>query len=165
MVKPGIDTEQVLIRFRNERQTLAALDHANIVKLLDGGSSEEGLPYLVMEYVEGLPIDQYCDLHRLSIDERLRLFREVCSAVQYAHERLVIHRDLKPANILIAKDGTPRLLDFGIAKLLNPECFQTPLGHSNGLASHDSGIREPRADSRASSYDRNRCLFLGRIAL
>ena len=125
MVKPGIDTEQVLNRFRNERQTLAALDHANIVKLLDGGSSEEGLPYLVMEYVEALPIDQYCDLHRLSIDDRLRLFCEVCSAVQYAHEKLVIHRDLKPANILIAKDGAPRLLDFGIAKLLNPECFQT----------------------------------------
>ena len=127
MVKPGIDTEQVLQRFRNERQTLAALDHANIVKLLDGGSSEEGLPYLVMEYVEGLPIDQYCDLNKLSIDDRLRLFREVCSAVQYAHENLVIHRDLKPANILIAKDGVPRLLDFGIAKLLNPECFQTAL--------------------------------------
>ncbi|MGA3087811.1 MAG: serine/threonine-protein kinase [Terriglobales bacterium] len=125
MVKPGIDTEQVLDRFRNERQTLAALDHANIVKLLDGGSSKDGLPYLVMEYVEALPIDQYCDLHRLSIDDRLRLFREVCSAVQYAHEKLVIHRDLKPANILIAKDGAPRLLDFGIAKLLNPECFQT----------------------------------------
>src|SRR5271155_4556062 len=127
MVKPGIDTEQVLQRFRNERQTLAALDHSNIVKLLDGGSSEDGSPYLVMEYVEGLPIDQYCDLNQLSIDDRLRLFREVCSAVQYAHERLVIHRDLKPGNILIAKGGAPRLLDFGIAKLLNPECVQTAL--------------------------------------
>jgi serine/threonine protein kinase/tetratricopeptide (TPR) repeat protein len=127
MVKPGIDTEQVLQRFRNERQTLAALDHSNIVTLLDGGSSEDGSPYLVMEYVEGLPIDQYCDLHKLSIDDRLRLFREVCSAVQYAHEKLVIHRDLKPANILIAKGGVPRLLDFGIAKLLSPECFQTAL--------------------------------------
>jgi len=127
MVKAGIDTEQVLQRFRNERQTLAALDHSNIVKLLDGGSSENGSPYLVMEYVEGLPIDQYCDLQKLSIDDRLRLFREVCSAVQYAHEQMVIHRDLKPANILIAKGGVPRLLDFGIAKLLNPECVQTPL--------------------------------------
>ncbi len=127
MVKPGIDTEQVLHRFRNERQTLAALDHSNIVKLLDGGSSEDGSPYLVMEYVEGLPIDQYCDLNKLSIDDRLRLFREVSSAVQYAHEKLVIHRDLKPGNILIAKGGVPRLLDFGIAKLLNPDCFQTPL--------------------------------------
>jgi eukaryotic-like serine/threonine-protein kinase len=127
MVKPGIDTEQVLDRFRNERQTLAALDHSNIVKLLDGGSSEDGSPYLVMEYVEGLPIDQYCDLHKISIDDRLRLFRQVCSAVQYAHENLVIHRDLKPGNILIAKGGVPRLLDFGIAKLLNPEFFQTAL--------------------------------------
>jgi len=127
MVKPGIDSEQVLHRFRNERQTLAALDHSNIVKLLDGGSSEDGSPYLVMEYVEGLPIDRYCDLNKLSIDDRLRLFREVCSAVQYAHEKLVIHRDLKPGNILIAKGGVPRLLDFGIAKLLNPECFQTAL--------------------------------------
>ncbi len=127
MVKPGIDTEQVLQRFRNERQTLAALDHSNIVKLLDGGSSEDGSPYLVMEYVEGLPIDQYCDVNQLGIDERLRIFRKVCSAVQYAHEKRVIHRDLKPANILIAKGAVPRLLDFGIAKLLNPECFQTAL--------------------------------------
>jgi serine/threonine protein kinase/tetratricopeptide (TPR) repeat protein len=127
MVKPGIDTEQILHRFRNERQTLATLDHSNIVKLLDGGSSEDGSPYLAMEYVEGPPIDQYCDENKLSIDERLRLFREVCCAVQYAHEKLVIHRDLKPSNILIASGGVPRLLDFGIAKLLNPDCFQTPL--------------------------------------
>ena len=127
MVKPGIGTEQVLQRFRNERQTLASLDHSAIVKLLDGGSSEDGSPYLVMEYVEGLPIDQYCDRNHLSIADRLRLFRDVCSAVQYAHQSLVIHRDLKPGNILITKEGLPRLLDFGIAKLLNPECLQTPL--------------------------------------
>ena len=101
MVTPGTGTEQILQRFRNERQTLAALDHPNIVKLLDGGSSEDGSPYLVMEYVEGLPIDQYCDRNQLSIDDRLRLFRDVCSAVQYAHQNLVIHRDLKPGNILI----------------------------------------------------------------
>ena len=127
MVKPGIDTEQILHRFRNERQTLATLDHSNIVKLLDGGSSEDGSPYLVMEYVEGPPIDHYCDEKKLSIDERLGLFRQVCSAVQYAHEKRVIHRDLKPSNILIANGGVPRLLDFGIAKLINPDCFQTPL--------------------------------------
>jgi serine/threonine protein kinase len=127
MVKPGIGTEQVLQRFRNERQTLASLDHPAIVKLLDGGSSEDGSPYLVMEYVEGLPIDQYCDRNQLSIDDRLRLFCDVCAAVQYAHQSLVIHRDLKPGNILITKEGLPRLLDFGIAKLLNPECLQTPL--------------------------------------
>src|ERR1700722_16546602 len=127
MVMPGTGTEQILQRFRNERQTLAALDHPNIVKLLDGGSCEDGSPYLVMEYVEGLPIDQYCDQRQLSIDDRLGLFREVCAAVQYAHQNLVIHRDLKPGNILITREGLPRLLDFGIAKLLNPECFQTPL--------------------------------------
>ena len=127
MVKPGIGSELVLQRFRNERQTLAALDHPNIVKLLDGGSTDEGLPYLVMEHVEGVPIDEYCDRHKLPIADRLQLFCCVCSAVQYAHQSLVIHRDLKPGNILITKEGLPRLLDFGIAKLLNPECLQTPL--------------------------------------
>jgi serine/threonine protein kinase/tetratricopeptide (TPR) repeat protein len=127
MVAAGADAEQVLTRFRNERQTLAALDHPNIVKLLDGGSSEEGSPYLVMEYVEGLPIDRYCDLHQDSIEERLRLFRDVCAAVAYAHAKLVIHRDLKPGNILVDQGGIPRLLDFGIAKLLNPELAETPL--------------------------------------
>jgi serine/threonine protein kinase len=127
MVKPGIGTDPVLERFRNERQTLAALDHPNIVKLLDGGRTELGLPYLVMEYVEGLPIDRYCDLNQLSIASRLRLFRTVCSAVQYAHQNLVIHRDLKPGNILVTMEGVPRLLDFGIAKLLNPACLDTPL--------------------------------------
>ena len=127
MVMPGPNSEEIFRRFRNERQALAAIDHPNIVKLLDGGSTEEGLPYLVMDYVDGMPIDQYCDVHRLSIKERLQLFRTVCSAVQYAHEQLIIHRDLKPANILITRHGVPRLLDFGIAKLLNPEFFQTAL--------------------------------------
>jgi tRNA A-37 threonylcarbamoyl transferase component Bud32 len=119
MVKPGIGTDAVLDRFRNERQTLAALDHPNVVKLLDGGRTELGLPYLVMEYVEGLPFDRYCDLNKLTIGSRLCLFRTICSAVQYAHQNLVIHRDLKPANILVTKEGVPRLLDFGIAKLVS----------------------------------------------
>jgi len=127
MVRPGIGTEQVLLRFRNERQTLAALDHPNIVKLLDGASTEDGLPYLVMDYVEGVPINEYCDVNRLSVSGRVQLFRSVCSAVQYAHQNLVIHRDLKPGNILITKEGLARLLDFGIAKLLNPEFVQAPL--------------------------------------
>jgi len=120
-VQPGLDSQDVLSRFRNERQTLAGLDHPNIVRLLDGGSTQEGLPFLVMEYVEGCPIDEYSDQHKLSVDDRLRLFSEVCDAVQYAHEKLVIHRDLKPSNILVVADGTPKLLDFGIAKVLNPE--------------------------------------------
>ena len=127
MVKLGVDSNEILSRFRNERQTLAALDHPNIVKLLDGGSTEEGWPYLVMEYVEGTPIDEYSDCHELSITERLEMFRSVCSAVQHAHQNLVIHRDLKPGNILVTRAGVPRLLDFGIAKLLNPEFFQAPL--------------------------------------
>jgi eukaryotic-like serine/threonine-protein kinase len=121
MVKPGANTDEILRRFRNERQALAGLDHPNIVRLLDGGSTEEGLPYLIMDYVEGVRIDEYCDTHRLSIIERLRLFRTVCRAVQYAHESLLIHRDLKPSNILITKEGVVRLLDFGIAKVLNPQ--------------------------------------------
>lgn len=121
MLKPGTKQDEILRRFRNERQTLAALDHPSIVRLLDGGSTEEGLPYLIMEYVEGVRIDEYCDTHRLSIAGRLQLFRAVCLAVQYAHETLVIHRDLKPSNILITKEGVVRLLDFGIAKVLNPQ--------------------------------------------
>ena len=103
-----------------------------------------------MEYVEGLPIDQYCDLHKLSIADRLQLFRNVCSAVQYAHQNLVIHRDLKPGNILITKEGLPRLLDFGIAKLLNPEVFADAAGHADRLARHDSGVRQSRASARWS---------------
>ncbi len=121
MLQPGTNKDEILRHFRNERQTLAALDHPSIVRLLDGGSTEEGSPYLVMEYVEGVRIDEYCDAHRLSISERLQLFRAVCLAVQYAHETLVIHRDLKPSNILITKESVVRLLDFGIAKVLNPQ--------------------------------------------
>ena len=113
--------KETLRRFHNERQTLAALDHPNIIKLLDGGTAEDGTPYLVMDYVEGQAIDEYCNTHKLSTNERLRLFRTVCSAVTYAHQNLVVHRDLKPGNILITPDGSPKLLDFGIAKLLKAE--------------------------------------------
>jgi len=105
-------------RFRTERQALALLDHPNIVKLLDGGATERGSPYLVMDYVQGMPIEEYCDVQRLKVPERLRLFQSVCAAVQYAHQNLIVHRDLKPANVLVTADGTVKLLDFGIAKLL-----------------------------------------------
>src|SRR5947207_1224868 len=121
LIHPGLEKEAVCRRFRSERQTLAALDHPNIVKLLDGGTTEEGLPYLVMDYVEGQSIDDYCDRHKLSIEERLHLFRRVCGAVQHAHQSQVVHRDLKPSNIIVTAEGTPKLLDFGIAKLLSPE--------------------------------------------
>jgi eukaryotic-like serine/threonine-protein kinase len=119
IVRRGLDTRETRSRFRHERQILASLDHPNIAKLLDGGATDDGLPYLVMDYIEGLPITEYCDKHSLTINQRLNLFRTVCSAVHYAHQRLIIHRDLKPGNILVSSDGTPRLLDFGIAKLID----------------------------------------------
>jgi serine/threonine protein kinase len=132
IIKRGMDTELIVRRFRTERQILAQLEHPNIAHLLDGGSTADDSPYLVMEYVEGQPIDQYADDHRLSISERLRLFRTVCSAVTYAHQNLVIHRDLKPSNILVTSEGIPKLLDFGIAKLLSPD--QTRSAHEHTAA-------------------------------
>jgi serine/threonine protein kinase len=121
IIKSGMEFEEILRRFRTERQILAGLDHPNITRLLDGGTTAAGLPYLVMEYVEGMPIRKYSDTSRLSVTERLNLFCTVCSAVEYAHRNLVVHRDLKPANILVTAQGVPKLLDFGIAKLLRPE--------------------------------------------
>ena len=108
-------------RFRSERQILARLSHANIARLLDGGHTEDGTPYFVMEYIAGLPLDVYCQQRKLTTHDRLRLMQQVCGAVEYAHQNLVIHRDLKPSNILVCEDGTPKLLDFGIAKLLEPQ--------------------------------------------
>ena len=107
-------------RFLAERQILAGLNHPHIARLLDGGVTADGRPYLVMEYVDGLPITTYCDTHRLDVRARLRLFVDVCAAVQHAHQNLVIHRDLKPTNILVSTDGRVHLLDFGIAKLIEP---------------------------------------------
>jgi eukaryotic-like serine/threonine-protein kinase len=121
LIKRGQDTEEVIRRFRSERQILASLDHPNITRLFDGGTTEDGLPYFVMEYIQGEPIDNYCDSHRLNTSERLRLFQSVCAAVHFAHQHLVIHRDIKPGNILVTSEGVPRLLDFGIAKLLAAE--------------------------------------------
>jgi eukaryotic-like serine/threonine-protein kinase len=108
-------------RFDTERQILAHLDHPNIAKLLDGGTTPDGQPYFVMDFIAGAPLDEYCDNLRLTVRERLRLFLTVCAAVQYAHENFVVHRDIKPGNILVTADGQIRLLDFGIAKLLDPE--------------------------------------------
>lgn len=119
LVKRGVLSRQVRGRLKIERQILASLNHPNIAKLLDGGVASDGAPYLVMEYVDGMPIDAYCDNHRLSIPDRLKLLRIVCSAVHSAHQNLVVHRDLKPSNILVTSDGAPKLLDFGIAKLLD----------------------------------------------
>ncbi len=127
VIRHGTDQQDLLRRFRTERQILAVLDHPYIARLLDGGHTEDGLPYFVMDYVEGIPLDQYSDSKRLTIRQRLELFRSICTAVQYAHQNLVVHRDLKPSNILVMADGTPKLLDFGIAKLLKPEQFPVPV--------------------------------------
>lgn len=131
LVRTGRNSDFVVNRFRNERQILASLDHQNIAKLLDGGRTEEGVPYFVMELIEGQPIDDYCDQHQLPITDRLKLFLQVCSAVQYAHQRLIIHRDIKPSNILVLTEGVPKLLDFGVAKILDqgagPEVYEPTL--------------------------------------
>ncbi len=121
LVRAGQDSQVVFSRFKNERQILASLDHPNIARLLDGGATDEGAPYFVMELIEGQPLGQYCDDHRLRINDRLKLFLQVCSAVQFAHQRLVVHRDIKPSNILVTADGTPKLLDFGVSKMMDPD--------------------------------------------
>lgn len=119
LIRRGLDHSRLISHFYNERQILAGLDHPNIARLLDGGTTEDGLPYYVMEYVVGEPFLDYCNRKNLTTDDRLRLFRTICSAVQHAHQNLVIHRDLKPNNILVTADGNPKLLDFGIAKVFN----------------------------------------------
>jgi len=123
LLRRDLDGEELRRRFLAERQILARINHPNIARLLDAGITEEGSPYFVMEYVEGEPLDRYCDANRLTVRERLELFRTVCGAVQDAHRKLVVHRDLKPGNILVTADGTVKLLDFGIAKVLEPEAF------------------------------------------
>ncbi|MGI9088870.1 MAG: serine/threonine protein kinase, partial [Chthoniobacterales bacterium] len=121
LIKRGMDTDAVLRRFQHERQILASLEHPNIARLLDGGSTDDSLPYFVMEYISGERIDHYAEHQGLSIVARLELFRQVCSAVSYAHQHLVIHRDLKPSNILVTSEGVPKLLDFGIAKIIQAD--------------------------------------------
>ncbi len=118
----GLSRSEIVRRFQQERKILARLgDHPNIARLIDGGQTEDGQPYLVMDYVEGDPIDEYCDAQKLLVADRLKLFRTVCAAVQFAHQNFIAHRDLKPSNILVTKDGTVKLLDFGIAKVLSSD--------------------------------------------
>ena len=137
-------TDEMVRRFRGERQILAGFDHPNIAKLYEGGATDEGLPYLVMELVEGSPLTVYCDEQGLSVSDRIRLFRKVCAAVQYAHSRLVVHRDLKPTNVLVTAEGEPKLLDFGIAKLLDPEAFPIDCAsHHDRPRSVYTALRQP----------------------
>lgn len=126
IMRRGLDTDEMLERFHLERQVLGALNHPNIARLFDAGATADGRPYFVMEHVEGRPIDEFCDEHNLSLPERIRLFTKVCAAVHYAHQNLIVHRDLKPSNILVNAEGEPKLLDFGIAKLLNPDLLGLP---------------------------------------
>ena len=121
ILKRGMDSDAMLRRFRHERQILATLEHPNIAHLIDGGKTAEGVPFFAMEFVKGLSIDEFCEERNLNINQRLRLFLQVCNAVSFAHSRLVVHRDLKPNNILVTPDGTVKLLDFGIAKLLSSD--------------------------------------------
>ena len=117
LIKSGFKSDAVLRRFVIERQILASLEHPNIARLIDGGTTADDTPYLVMEYVAGIPVDEFCAKKNLSVSERIELFRKICAAVQYAHQNLIVHRDLKPSNILVTEEGEPKLLDFGIAKL------------------------------------------------
>lgn len=121
VVKRGMDSEEIVRRFNIERQVLAALNHPNIARLIDAATMEDGRPYFVMEYIEGKPIDRHCDEEKMSIDKRLALFRQVCAGVQHAHQNLIVHRDLKPSNVLVTSKGDVKLMDFGIAKVLNPQ--------------------------------------------
>ncbi len=133
IIKRGMDTDEILRRFQTERQILANLEHPNIARLLDGGVSDDGLPFIVMEYVAGEDLLAFCDENNLSLTQKLDLFRKICAAVQYAHQNLVVHRDLKPSNIVVTKTGEPKLLDFGISKFLSSENDQTGTATSLGM--------------------------------
>ena len=148
VIKAGMDTAQVVARFEAERQALALMDHPNIAKVLDAGTTADGRPYFVMELVKGVPITKYCDEHRLTPRERLELFVPVCQAVQHAHQKGVIHRDLKPTNVLVAPyDGrpVPKVIDFGVAKAAGPAADREDPGDRVGGGGRDAGVHEPGA--------------------
>jgi eukaryotic-like serine/threonine-protein kinase len=127
LIKRGMDSDFIIKRFRHERQILASFEHPFIARLLDGGTTDDSVPYFVMEYIQGETLYNYCDSKRLGIRDRLKIFQKVCSAIEYAHERQIVHRDIKPSNILINRTGSPKLLDFGIAKILDPNLIHESL--------------------------------------
>src|SRR5688572_239792 len=133
LIKRGMDTDFIVRRFRHERQILASFEHPFIARLLDGGTTRDGVPYFVMEYIEGETFYNYCDLKQLGLRDRLKLFQKVCSAIEYAHDRQIIHRDIKPGNILINRTGSPKLLDFGIAKILDPDLIHESLNPTGSM--------------------------------
>src|SRR5215470_11517264 len=127
LVRPGMYTEFILARFRRERQTLARLQHPNIARLFDGGTTSKGVPYIVMEYIDGPSLTRYSKERNLGLPQRLRLFMGICAAVDHAHRNFVVHRDVKPGNILVGSDGVPKLLDFGVCKLLRDDTSRSDI--------------------------------------
>ncbi len=165
VIRFGFSSALFVRRFQNERRILAGLSHPNIAALLDGGTTEDGLPYFAMEYVAGTPLTEYCDARRFSTEQRLILFRTICGAVQYAHQHLVVHRDLKPGNILVTQEGVPKLLDFGLAKVLEPGPGCRAGGDGDGSQDLHAGVREPRAGEGGGRHDGERRVFPGRPSL
>ena len=163
LIKAGMDTKLVVARFESERQALALMDHPNIARVFEAGSTAEGRPYFVMEYVPGLPITEYCDKHRLTIKERLELFMQVCDGVQHAHQKAIIHRDLKPSNVLVVEQDNkpvPKIIDFGLAKAtaqrLTEKTMFTELGVMIGtpeyMSPEQADQREQNIDTRTDVY-------------
>jgi serine/threonine protein kinase len=163
LIKPGMDSKQVLARFEAERQALALMDHPNIAKVFDGGLTETGHPFFVMEYVKGVPVTEYCDATRLSVPQRLQLFVQVCQAVQHAHQKGIIHRDLKPSNILVAPYDdrpVPKIIDFGLAKAMNQSltdrtlhtAHETVLGTPLYISPEQAQLNNLDVDSRSDIY-------------
>ena len=163
VIKPGMDTRQVIARFEAERQALALMDHPNIAKVLDAGTTASGRPYFVMELVKGVPLTKYCDEHRLSPKARLELFVPICRAVQHAHQKGIIHRDLKPSNVLVALyDGqpVPKIIDFGVAKATGQKLtdktlftdFGAVVGTLEYMSPEQAEVNQPEVDTRADIY-------------
>ena len=170
LIKAGMDTKQVIARFESERQALAMMDHPAIAKVYDAGETDEGRPYFVMEYVQGIPITTYCDQNRLTTQERLELFRHICEGVQHAHQKAIIHRDLKPSNILVAmQDGVavPKIIDFGVAKAtaqsLTERTMYTELGVMIGtpeyMSPEQAEMTGQNVDTRTDVYSLGAILY------
>jgi len=157
IIKPGMDSKRVIARFEAERQALALLDHPNIARIHDAGTTQTGRPYFVMEHIRGLPITEYCDKHMLTTEQRLRLFQQVCEAVQHAHQKGIIHRDLKPSNILVATDGDkaiPKIIDFGVAKAISqPLSERTLLTEDSQLLGTPEYMSPEQADMAGEDID------------
>ena len=170
IIKPGMDTRQVIARFEAERQALAMMDHPNIAKVLDAGTTDSGRPYFVMELVKGVPITKYCDEKHLPLRERLELFMPVCQAVQHAHQKGIIHRDIKPTNVLVAEydnHAVPKVIDFGVAKATAQKLTERTMFTEFGQVHRHGRVHESRAGQAQPARHRHpqRHLFARRAAL